>query len=188
MLIDNNQRFDMKKVFILLLALACTVAAHAQVNFSRLTQKYEITEIEAENSDTLYELFYMENEGERQYFISLHPLSVGGRILKVSAGPIYTLFIPIGSTFEESLATLKNLQALIKSEPRTSQTIQGCVAFGLPNEDLETVTVTCRKLITRSLEFGIEREGGMLAAYIGRPELASLVSGLKFEQKLRSKK
>lgn len=96
--------------------------------------------------------------------------------------------IPLGDTVSEALETMKSMQALFKEESGASIELPGCLAFGFPDQKPETVKVTYRKsLLTKMLEFSIEREGYIRTTHIQKSDFGLAVRGISFYQKLHPK-
>lgn len=63
-----------------------------------------------------------------------------------------------------------------------------CRAAAFPTDERETVTITTRKvMLSRKLEFSLQREDYIRATYISKSDFASLVGSLKFYRKLHPK-
>lgn len=176
----------MKRILIAMIALACSLAASAQV--SKMPQRVEIIQIENEGDATFVELFNSPKDGQNHYFLSVGRLGIGGKVVQINIDPLSELFIPLGDTLEEAMESLKDLQALFKTSPGTSREISGCVAIGFPKEDLEPVTVTYRKeLLNKLLEFSVTRGEYIRSAQVAKSDLGSLVTSLKLHRKLHPK-
>ena len=103
----------MKKV-ILTLALVCvTVLAFGQNKILR--PRIEIAEVETEIDEaftTELEVFYMNDENPRMYYLSLGHLGIGTDIIQLQFDPVYELFIPLGGTLEEAIAKMQGSQKI----------------------------------------------------------------------------
>ena len=109
-------------------------------------------------------------------------------IIQVQLDPIFELFIPLGETLTEALDRMKTMQSWYKMSRKESKIIEGCLSAAFPNDVYETVVVTRRQFLTaKVLEFGIEREGYVRAAHIGKMDFSSLVTSLKLYKKLHPK-
>lgn len=177
----------MKKLIITVsVILAATFAANAQsLDLSRLSKRMEITTIE-DDDIIKYEIFSMEDEGQKHYFISLGNVFYGDEIIQI-AEPVRELFVPIGDSVPQAQATLQEWQTLFKEKPRSKTfTVDGCVSLGVPGSKFEPVTISYYKsLFTRYLEFRIHRDGYIGTASISKSDLSSLVTSLKIEHRLR---
>ena len=99
--------------------------------------------------------------------------------------PLSELFIPLGESVAEALESMQQLQSLFKEQPGTGLETAGCVAIGFPNEKLEPVRVTYRKpLLTKSLEFTVQRDTYSRSAQMQKSDFDALVRGVKFYQRL----
>ena len=189
-LMDMNMNTT-KKIALVILLAAIPVFASAQ-KLSKIPQRNEIVLIESgEDSDAeALEVFDSPVDGVSHYYLSVGHLGFGDEVIQVLFDPIFELFIPLGNNLGDALETLKKLQALYKSEPGTSMEIEGCLAFGFPkDEKLETVTVTYRKvLLSRMLEFSVQREGYIRSAHVQKSDFGSLVSSVKLHHKMFPKK
>ncbi|MBR1538175.1 MAG: hypothetical protein IJ636_01560 [Bacteroidales bacterium] len=175
---------------ILLLFLAA-IPALAPAQASRMPQRNEIVKINigGEDSGESIEVFNSPRDGANRYFLSVGHLGIGDEVVQIIFDPAFELFIPLGGTLDEAMETLTQLQDLYKTDPGTSVETLGCLAFGFPkDEKLETVKVLYRKvLLTKKLEFIVEREGYVRATYVDRSDLNSLARGVKFYKKLHPK-
>lgn len=180
-----------RRTIAVLLLAAASLTAFAQT--SKIPQRNEIVQITPDSEDTvnpdIYEVFDQPVDGQHHYFLSVGHLGFGDEVFQVLFDPVFELFIPLGDTLDEAIATMESLKALFKEKPDTTMEIEGCLAFGFPNSDkLEKVTVTYKKvLLSKKLMFSVEREGYIRATYVARSEFNSLVSGVKFHKKLHPK-
>ena len=173
----------------MLVLLCVTVSAFAQ-DSSLLRQRMEIAQVEAEiaeSIETSLEVFYMDDESPRVYYLSLGNLGVGTDIVQINFDPLFELFIPLGGTLDEAIARMEEIKDFY-NEPRLATTeLTGCFALAYPNDDLVTVTVTRRQMVfTKLLEFSLPTgsEGIVRATHISRSDFSSLLSGLKLYRKL----
>lgn len=181
----------LRKIVFVLLLTAMPVLASAQ-KLSKIPQRNEIVRIESgEDPDAeALEVFDSPVNGESRYYLSVGHLGFGDEVVQILFDPIFELFIPLGSNLSEALETLNKLKDLYKEAPGTGIEIQGCLAFGFPkDEKMETVTVTYRKvLLSRLLEFSVQREGYIRSAHVQKSDFGSLVSSVKLHHKLFPKK
>ena len=175
------------KLSLVLLLAAFSVSAVAQS--TQIPVIMEIASVESNEGSDVLQVFNMPKDDSDNYFLCVGHLGVGDDIIQFNIDPVYQLFIPLGNTLSEALDKLQQMQALFKESQGTSIEVQGCLAFGFPNDKYEPVTVTSRKaLLSRSLEFSIHREDYMRATYIQRSDFSSIVSSLKFYKKLHPSK
>lgn len=172
------------------LAIACiTVFAYAQ-NSSVLRPRVEIVEVTAEENNTEIEVFYMNDENPRTYYLSLGHLGVGIDIIQVEFDPVFEVFIPLGHSIEESIARMEEIKDLYSMPRRESTEIDGCFAALYPNDKTVTLTVTSRRLLgSKILEFSIptDTDGIVRATYLYKANFSSLLSSLKLYRKLHPK-
>lgn len=178
-----------RKSILLLMLAAVPFLSFAQN--SKIPQRNEIVRVEVggEGSDEIIEVFDQPVDGESHYFLSVGHLGFGDEVIQVLFDPIFELFIPLGDNLDEAMETLQQMQALFKEPVGTSLETTGCLAFGFPRENREPVKVTYRKpLLSKLLEFSVEREGYIRAAHLQKSDFNSLVRGMKFYKKLHPKK
>ena len=169
-----------RKSILLTLVALLPFAAGAQK--SNIPQRNEIVQANG------YEVFNSPKDGQNRYYLSVGHLGIGDAVVQVNFDPAFELFIPLGNSLSEAIATLEGLKAQCKQPRRTQTHTLGCLAFGFPKEELETVDViTRRTLLQRQLEFSISREGYRRAAYVTKSEIGSLLSGVKLYHRIHPK-
>lgn len=176
----------MKKLYSLLLALVLgTVAINAQ-NSPVFRQRLEIAEVTDEENGLSIEVFRMQDNG--RYYLSVGHLGFGDDIVQFHIDPVFELFIPLGETLSEALENLKTYQGYYKLESGAGATTVGCLSALYPNDDFEKVSLTYRKvLLSKTLEFSVERRGAVRATHIPRSMFNSLVASVKIYQKIHPK-
>ena len=146
-----------KRLLITLLLAVIPMMASAQI-LEKAAQRSEIATVETELEDvptTELQVFRMDNDGT--YWLSVGHLGVGIDIIQIQFDPVYELFIPLGNTLDEALETLSDLQAFYKKPKQSAMEVQGCLAAIVPNDNLEPVTVTSRRLLgTKILSFSVK--------------------------------
>ena len=173
----------MKKILYIFLALAWTVSAFAQDN--KIPQRLEIVTIDDDDDDAVLEMFDMPTDGQSHYFLSVGHLGFGDEIIQVQLDPLFELFLPLGDTLDEAQEALGQMQDLFKQSVGTSIEVTGNLALGYPRDDREPVKVAYKRfLLSRMLEFSVERDGYMRAAHIGRADFNSLITSLKLYRKI----
>ncbi len=153
-------------------------------------QRNEIVVINDNGNDGVgrMELFCMPKGSQKSYYLSVGNLGLGDDIVQVYLDPAFELFIPLGNTLDEAQTRLEQMKALFDRPKGTSMEVQGCLDFGFPGNDFETVTVThTRALFTRQLKFSMNHDGYLRATYIPRSDIKSLISSLKFYRKIHPK-
>lgn len=163
-------------------ALLMTAGAFAQK--SGIPVIKEIVDIERDGM-TAISVFNMPAEGVNHYYLTVGTLGFGDEVVQILFDPVFQLFLPLGDTLEEAIASLQEMQGLFKQPKDSSLERSGCLAFGFPNDQLETVTVTHRKpLLTRQLEFSLQREGYIRATYVDKADMGSLITSVRFYRKI----
>ena len=154
----------------------------------KIPQRLELTTIEANDDKVTLEVFNMPKDGQNHYYLSVGTLGIGDDVIQFQFDPLFELFLPLGDTLDESMETLKDLQSLFKSPVGTSKEMMGCLAPAIPNDKIETVKITYRKLLlSKMLEFAIEREGYIRATHISKTDFGSLILSMKMYRKIHPK-
>lgn len=176
----------MKKLIGIVIVLMWTLVAFAQE--TRIPQRLELVKFEMDEGQTQLELFNMPVDGQNHYYLSVGNLGLGDEVIQVQIDPLFELFIPLGDTLADSMDTLLQLQELFKQSPGASLEVPGCLAFGIPTDQTEPVKVTYRKpLLTRMLEFSVERDGYLRATHVSRSGFNSLVNSVKVYRRIHPK-
>lgn len=182
----------MKRILSLCLALTLTVSAFAQL--SKIPQRLEIVEMEVNDGEINMEVFNMPDaDGGAHYYLTVGRLGIGDDIIQFNIDPVSELFIPLGDTLADAIGKLQQIQLIGKAPVGTSDDIDGCIAVGIPGDNLEKVKVTHEKpFLTHSLGFSVERftangDRYVRATYIPRADFNSLVTSTKFYQKIHPK-
>ena len=174
-------------VFAAMLFAGTTLSAQ----ISNIPQRNALVQIEIDPNSIpseYLEVFDSPVDNVHHYYLSVGHLGFGDDVVQILFDPVFELFIPLGENVTEALETLQTMQALFKEKPDTSIEVQGCLAFGFPTDELETVKVTYRKvLLSKMLEFSIEREGYIRAAHIAKSDFGSAVRGVKTYHKIHPK-
>ena len=104
----------MKKLIITIALAFLSVFAFAQTS-KVLRPRIEIAQVETEDIKTVaMEVFYMNDESPRMYYLSLGNLSIGGHIVSIEMDPLFELFIPLGNTLDEAIAKMEEIKAMYK--------------------------------------------------------------------------
>ena len=178
----------MKRILtVLVLAAVCT-AASAQI-LQKASQRIELAAVETEiggHETAQLEVFKMKDAGT--YWLSVGHLGIGSDLIQLEFDPVFELFIPLGTSLEEALAKMKELQAFYKQSRLSTMEVQGCLSALYPGEELETVTITSRRLLTsKILSFSLQRDDFVRATYINKADFGSLVFSLKAYKTLHPK-
>lgn len=178
----------MKRLFATL-AIACvTVLAFAQ-NSSILRPRMEIAEIE-ENESVVLDVFYMNDESPRVYYLSVGNLGIGNNVIQIGFDPAFELFIPLGGTLDEAIIALEELKAFYKQPKKSTMEIRGLFSVAYPTGEPVTITVTSRRFIfSKILEFSLptESEGIVRATHVSRAKFNSIISSVKIYKALHPK-
>lgn len=176
------------KILVALLMVTMPLMASAQF-IEKASQRMEIATVESGDdgfASTEYEVFKMNDDGS--YWLSVGHLGIGGDIVQLQFDPLYELFIPLGDTIDEAIGTMQDLKDLYKKPKLSTTEVKGCLAAAYPSENLETVTLTNRRLLaSKLLEFSVKRDDFIRATYIDKSSLGSLLNSLKFYKKLHPK-
>lgn len=187
----TNTNLYMKKLIFSLAFAFVTVFAFAQTS-KVLRPRIEIAQVETEDIKTVaMEVFYMNDESPRTYYLSLGNLSIGGHIVSIEVDPLFELFIPLGNTLDEAIAKMEEIKAMYKMPKLSTAQIKGNFALAYPTDELIDVTVTRRQLVTaRLLEFSIPTPGSETVVrntHITKSNFSSLLGSLKIYRKLHPK-
>lgn len=181
----------MKKI-ILTLALVCvTVLAFGQNKILR--PRIELAEVESEIDEaftTELEVFYMNDENPRMYYLSLGHLGIGTDIIQLQFDPVYELFIPLGGTLEEAIAKMQEIKDFYKAPRQSTMELEGSFAVAYPTKEMIPVKVTRRQFITKVMEFSLPTTADVTlvrATHIGKNDFGSLLGSLKLYKKLHPK-
>lgn len=173
---------NMKKLACIISAIFMAISSFAQN--SDIPVIKEIATVEQDGFSSL-DLFNMPSDGENHYYLCVGSLAHGDEVVQILFDPVFKLFIPLGDSLDEALETLGKMQELFKQPVNSSMEMPGCLAFGFPNDHLETVKVTYRRpILTRKLEFSLEREGYIRATYVAKSDIGSIVTSAKIHKKL----
>ncbi len=171
----------MKKILCIIVLVYCTFALFAQE--TRIPQMLELVQIE--ENDVEFEVVNIPQDGQNHYWFNVGTMGFGDQIFQIQLDPLSHLYIPLGDTLAEAISKMEELQDLFNGTPGTSLFVNGCLTMLYPNENLEQVKVSYYKpLLTRKLEFSIQREDYLRAAYISRANFNTLMKGLSFYQKI----
>lgn len=166
-------------------ALAC-VTLFAVAQNSILRPRVDIAQVESDDVIEM-EVFYMNDESPRMYYLSVGNLGVGSDIVQVHFDPVYELFIPLGTSLDEAVARMEQLKTYFKMPRRTTTGVMGYFSIANPSGEMVPVTITTRRfLLTRILEFSLptDADGVVRATHISRAEFRSLLSGVKIYRKI----
>lgn len=181
----------MKRILLSLALVCVTVLSFGQNKVLR--PRIEIAEMETEIDGaftTEMEVFYMNDENPRMYYLSLGHLGIGTDIIQLQFDPVFELFIPLGGTLEEAIAKMQELKNFYKAPRQSTMELDGCFAVAYPNSEIIPVKVTRRQFITKVLEFSHPVSGDVTlvrATHIGKNDFGSLLGSLKLYKKLHPK-
>ena len=183
----------MKKIITVAVALLATLGVFGQKP-SLMRPRMELVNVETETNGTVnteLEVFYMDDESPRVYYMSVGNLGIGGDIVQLELNPVYELFIPLGNTLEEAIAKMEEIKDFYKQPRHSTMELPGIYAVGYPGGNVRTVKLTRRQMLSSKLvEFSIPVEGDeslVWATYIGRNDFGGLLTSLKVYKKLHPK-
>ena len=179
------------KRLLLNIVLACmAVAAFSQNKLLR--PRIEIAQLE--NDVTIdaieMEVFYMNDEDPRMYYLSLGHIGVGTDIVQIDFDPVFELFVPLGGTIKEAIAKMEEIKTWFKEDRLTEHELTGYFSLAYPGGDPVSIKVTSRRLLaSKILEFSLPTgtEGIVRATHIGKAEFGSLLSSVKIYKKIHPK-
>ena len=176
----------LNKILVTLLMAVMPVLASAQV-LEKAANRLELCTVETQYGENSLsgeiEVFQMKDTGA--YWLSVGHLGIGGDIIQLNFDPVYELFIPLGDTMDEAIETMNDLKAFYKTPRLTTRQVKGCLAAMYPSDNMETVTLTSRRLLgSRIVEFSVKRDDLVRANYINKANFGSLLSSLKLYRKL----
>ena len=180
----------MKRVFATLVLAFVAVLALAQNSSVSSILRPRIEIAECSENDMEMEVFYMNDESPRLYYLSLGNLGVGTGIIQIDYEPVYEVFIPLGGNLEEALAKMKEIKALYSMPRRQSTEMTGLFSALYPDGEPVTFTVTSRRLLaSKILEFSIptKTEGIVRATHVYKGNFNSLMGALKLYKGLHPK-
>ena len=177
----------MKRLLACIAAAVITVSAAAQL--SKIPQRLEISQVEVNDGAVELEVFVMPVGEEKHYYLSVGTVGIGDDLFQLNIDPVSELFVYLGNSLEETLESFEQMKALYKTELGTSIQMQGCLSVAWPHEEkMEPVTITYRKpLISKMLEFSVDRGRYLSATFIGKGDLGALISGVKIYKKIHPK-
>lgn len=170
----------MKRLFTTL-ALSCVAVLSFAQNSPVFRPRMEVAEFE-ENESVVLDVFYMNDENPRVYYLSVGNLGVGNNIVQIGFDPVFELFIPLGGTLEEAILALDELKAFCRQPKKSTMEIQGLFSVAYPSGDPVTITVTSRRfLFTKMLQFSLptESEGIVRATHVSRSKFSGIIGTLK---------
>lgn len=180
----------MKRIITILIFVCVSAFAFAQSS-SILRPRIEIAEVSTEDINTVnLEVFYMNDENPRTYYLSLGHLGIGSDIIQIGFDPVFELFVPLGNTIDEAIAKMTEIKEFYKLPRLEQREINACFAALYPNDKLVPVIVTSRRLLSsKILEFSIptQTEGLVRATHISKSDFGSLLMGMKIYKKLHPK-
>lgn len=186
MLKHNN----MKRLLITITLAFVAVAAFSQNKLFR--PRIEIAQLE--NDVTIdaieMEVFYMNDEDPRMYYLSLGHIGIGTDIVQVDFDPLFELFVPLGGTIKEAIAKMEEIKTWFKEDRLSERELTGYFSLAYPGGDPVSIKVTSRRLLaSKILEFSLPTgtEGIVRATHIGKAEFGGLLSTLKIYKKLHPK-
>ena len=177
----------MKRLLACIAAAVITVSAAAQL--SKIPQRLEIVEIDVNEGAVQLEVFKMPVEEGNHYYLSVGTVGIGDEVFQLNIDPVSELFVYLGSTLDEAVASLEEMKAMYKGEVGAIIWKEGSLAVAYPREEkLEPVRIVMRKpILAKVLEFSVDRGKYLSAAYVIKSDFNSLVSGVKIYKKIHPK-
>ena len=179
----------MKRIIATIVLACIAIFAFAQSS-SILRPRVEIVECSSEQNNIEMEIFYMNDESPRMYYLSLGGLGIGTDIIQVEFDPVYELFIPLGGSTDEAIAKMNGIKAFYNLPRRGSTEVDALFSALYPDDNVVTTTVTSRRfLASKVLEFSLPAgsDGAVRATYIYKGDFNSLLTSLKVYKKLHPK-
>lgn len=179
----------MKSLFgklLFVLCMAIPFFSSAQNFKEKIYQKRDIVELESgeENEHIPLEIFAMKAPDSTRFYLSVGPLGVGDNVMQIHFDPLFELFLEIGETLSQAEETLYKIQDLYNQAEGTSMQLNGCLAVGFPNTDIELVTITRKNfMVTKYLEFSVVRDGYIRATSVPKSDFNSLMLTYKLNRK-----
>ena len=177
----------MKRILVCALAALMTIAAFGQTK--KIPQRLEISQVEVNDGAVELEVFVMPVGEEKHYYLSVGTVGIGDDLFQLNIDPVSELFVYLGYSLAETLESFEQMKALYKTELGTSIQMPGCLSVAWPHEEkMEPVTITFRKpLISKMLEFSVDRGRYLSATFIGKGDLGALITGVKLYKKIHPK-
>lgn len=179
----------MKSLFgklLFVLCMAIPFFSSAQNFKEKIYQKRDIVELESgeENEHIPLEIFAMKAPDSTRFYLSVGPLGVGDNVMQIHFDPLFELFLEIGETLSQTEETLYKIQDLYNQAEGTSMQLNGCLAVGYPNKEIEPVTITRKNfMVTKYLEFSVVRDGYIRATSVPKSDFNSLMLTYKLNRK-----
>lgn len=174
------------KALLFILWVTIPFFSSAQDLKEKIYQKREIVEFDPddENQHVPLELFAMKSPDSTRFYLSVGNLGVGDNVIQIQFDPLFELFLEIGETLSQAEATLYKIQDMYNQEEGTSMQLNGSLAVGFPNKDIEPVTITRKSfMLTKYLEFSVVRDGYIRATSISKSDFNSLMLTYKMNRK-----
>ncbi len=181
---------NMKRLLLTIALVFVAVTAFSQNKLLR--PRIEIAELENDVTvDAIeMEVFYMDDESPRMYYLSLGHIGIGTDIVQVDFDPVFELFVPLGGTIQEAIAKMEEIKTWFKEERLTEHELSGFFSLAYPGGDPVSIKVTSRRLLaSKILEFSLPTgtDGIVRATHIGKAEFGSLLSSVKIYKRLHPK-
>lgn len=181
---------NMKRLLLTIALVFVAVTAFSQNKLLR--PRIEIAELENDVTvDAIeMEVFYMDDESPRMYYLSLGHIGIGTDIVQVDFDPVFELFVPLEGTIQEAIAKMEEIKTWFKEERLTEHELSGFFSLAYPGGDPVSIKVTSRRLLaSKILEFSLPTgtDGIVRATHIGKAEFGSLLSSVKIYKRLHPK-
>ena len=177
----------MKRFLTILAFLAIGLVAFAQGSLRKQTRT--VSEVEIDDGAVTLSVFDMPDGDMHQYYLCVGQLGIGDDVIQFNIDPVSQLFIPLGGTLAEAQEKLEEIRGVANRAAGEGIETVGVLAVGNPSTGVEeTVCLTARRIVLQKhVEFTVRRNGYVRSTVIGRNNLGSLLTGLKFYRKIHPK-
>ena len=177
----------MKRFLTILAFLAIGITAFAQGSFRK--QIRTVSEVDLDDGAVTLSVFDMPDGDVHQYYLCVGQLGIGDDVIQFNIDPVSQLFIPLGGTLAEAQVKLEEIRGVANMAVGDGIETVGVLAVGNPSAGVEeTVYLTARRIVLQKhVEFTVKRNGYVRSTVIGRNNLGSLLTGLKFYRKIHPK-
>ena len=177
----------MKRLLTILAFLAIGAVAFAQGSLWKHTRP--ISEVEIDGGAVTLSVFDRPDGDVHKYYLCVGQLGIGDDVIQFNIDPVSQLFIPLGGTLAEAQAKLEEIRGVANMAAGEGIETVGVLAVGNPSTgEEETVYLTARRIVLQKhVEFTVKRNGYIRSTVIGRNNLGSLLTGLKFYRKIHPK-
>lgn len=178
----------LKQSILILLLVILPFGVSAQKKNSIFSDRNVLVEVGPDDESISLTVFSLPKDGETRYYLSIGPVGIGNKIIQVYVDPISELFIPLGSSLDESMKTLETIYDFFKMPKGSENTILGCLTPIQPKDDTEVFRVVSgKRLFSRYVVFSIQRDEYLREAQISKSEFRNLMGSMKIYRKIHPK-